>query len=1092
MAAAEDSTIFVSEDHGTNWSSITVNAPFRLTYLDGSAARGEAGFSMTTSDGTNWVYSLPAIGFLTGVGHGNGRYVVLGGTVRLVSQDLEEWSAVPVPYSHNSVVFGNGILVSVGAGSGTGGIGFISTSVDGSRWIDRTSPTMVDLNSVTYAQGKFVAVGSLGKIVISTNGVDWFERTPAATGSALRGVAYGNGRFTAIGDSSLLRHSTDGETWVTTGSSGTTLNAVTFANGIFVAVGNSGAVRSSVDGISWTTRSTSPSHSRALRAVRYAGDRFVAVGDQDGSGEGAVVAHSTNGTNWTKEVANVAFALQAAVAAAGNYVAVGASGTLVSAPFQDAESPVITGQPNPANQTVSAGATVTYTVTVLGAGLQYRWLKDGTPLADGPGISGSATGSLTLIGVDVLDTGTYQVSAWNDAASVLSQPVSLFVNGPPIITLHPVSLTISNLQTTNFTVAAVGPGSLGFQWRRDGQPLANAGTYSGVSTDRLTISGATGTNEGSYDVIATNAFGASQPSSPAQLTINRPPTLLQPPAATNLAQGQTFTLSIVAEGSPTLTYQWKRDGVNLTDGGRVAGATTATLTITGALVGDRGSYTVAVSNSFNPGVVSAAAYLSVLGPGALLPQFTYNGSGTIFDIAPTADGNFLIGGGNLSVSGKTWTGLTKVDSNGVPVGTFATTNAARIPNSTVRSIAVQPDGQLLVGGGFWQWGGDSQFGYLVRLDADGVLDTTYKPAPGLTVTRVISQAAGKALTARTGFGAGAQSYFTRYDATGAKDSGFTEVFTATAGQINSMVTQTDGKIWASMLAGLKRANADGTSPGIVTTYNPVAGISFVHVGPDNKIYYSDNNGQYFGRLNADGSQDTGFNVTINGSVADMAFLANGDIVIVGSFFTVNAATSAYIAVLDPAGASVGGFLSPYTWASGGSLYSIELLGDGSALVGGNVVMTLPSAQRSVQRVQILPPAGTASPTFAEWKADKGLPPGQDGPGDDPDGDGLSNIAEFAFGTHPNQSQSRVLPANRVHSENGESYPAVSFVRRKDLTGATVVVDAFTSLPFGSPSGTTQVGQPEDLGDGTERIVLRAQTPLRSLQGFYFRTRVLVP
>ena len=55
-----------------------------------------------------------------------------------------------------------------------------------------------------------------------------------------------------------------------------------------------------------------------------------------------------------------------------------------------------------------------------------------------------------------------------------------------------------------------------------------------------------------------------------------------------------------------------------------------------------------------------------------------------------------------------------------------------------------------------------------------------------------------------------------------------------------------------------------------------------------------------------------------------------------------------------------------------------------------------------------------------------------------------------------------------------------------------MVDAFTSIPFGSPVGTMQVGQPEDLGDGTERVTIRSQTPLRSLQRYFFRTRVQVP
>ncbi|WP_198973221.1 delta-60 repeat domain-containing protein, partial [Xylophilus sp. ASV27] len=47
-------------------------------------------------------------------------------------------------------------------------------------------------------------------------------------------------------------------------------------------------------------------------------------------------------------------------------------------------------------------------------------------------------------------------------------------------------------------------------------------------------------------------------------------------------------------------------------------------------------------------------------------------------------------------------------------------------NSTVYSLAVQPDGKVLVGGAFNQLGGQRRNG-LARLNADGSLDTGFDP-----------------------------------------------------------------------------------------------------------------------------------------------------------------------------------------------------------------------------------------------------------------------------------------------------------------------------------------------------------------------------
>ena len=371
VALAEDSTVLVSENHGTNWSAITVNTPRPITYGSPDGVTGYAGdgIRMTTGDGTNWSYTFPSLTGFAGVGYGNGRFVALAGQSRMTSPDLVNWSITTTPHSHYAVAFGNGQLVSVGEGNSTFSNGFVSVSMDGSRWLSQTTPSQVFLNDVIYAQDKFVAVGGNGTIISSTNGIHWVNRTPDSTTAQLRGITYGNGAFVAVGTSSSVRYSTNGESWIVAGS-GASLKSVAFAKGLFFAVGDNGAIRTSVNGTNWTTRTTSPSTTEFLNAVKYAGDRFVAVGYPVGSGEGAVVVHSTDGTNWTREVSNIPTTLWAAVAAAGQYVSVSASaGIIVSAPYQGAPQPAITGQPGPVGQTVNAGTTVSYTVTATGTNL---------------------------------------------------------------------------------------------------------------------------------------------------------------------------------------------------------------------------------------------------------------------------------------------------------------------------------------------------------------------------------------------------------------------------------------------------------------------------------------------------------------------------------------------------------------------------------------------------------------------------------------------------------------------------------------------------------------------------------------------------
>jgi len=89
------------------------------------------------------------------------------------------------------------------------------------------------------------------------------------------------------------------------------------------------------------------------------------------------------------------------------------------------------------------------------------------------------------------------------------------------------------------------------------------------------------------------------------------PTITQQPASIGVVLGETASFNIVASGGG-LSYQWKKDGANLSNGGRISGATTATLQITNVEVGDNGGYSCDVSNSHGQATSSVATLTTIL------------------------------------------------------------------------------------------------------------------------------------------------------------------------------------------------------------------------------------------------------------------------------------------------------------------------------------------------------------------------------------------------------------------------------------------------------------------------------------------------
>ena len=74
-----------------------------------------------------------------------------------------------------------------------------------------------------------------------------------------------------------------------------------------------------------------------------------------------------------------------------------------------------------------------------------------------------------------------------------------------------------------------------------------------------------------------------------------PPTITQQPSPQSVCPGSTATFSVTATGEGTLTYQWQKNQVNLTNGGHYSGVTTATLTISNADSNDAANYRCVVT-----------------------------------------------------------------------------------------------------------------------------------------------------------------------------------------------------------------------------------------------------------------------------------------------------------------------------------------------------------------------------------------------------------------------------------------------------------------------------------------------------------------
>src|SRR5213079_2820235 len=158
---------------------------------------------------------------------------------------------------------------------------------------------------------------------------------------------------------------------------------------------------------------------------------------------------------------------------------------------------------------------------------------------------------------------TFDVVVSNSAGTVTSNTATLTVNAaaaPPAITAQPVSQTVTAGQTATFSVTAAGTAPLSYQWQKNGANISGA-----TSASYTTPATASSDNGATFDVVVSNSAGTVT-SNTATLTVNAAavaPAITAQPVSQTVTAGQTATFSVVASGTAPLSYQWQKNGANI-------------------------------------------------------------------------------------------------------------------------------------------------------------------------------------------------------------------------------------------------------------------------------------------------------------------------------------------------------------------------------------------------------------------------------------------------------------------------------------------------------------------------------------------------
>ncbi|OAM90282.1 immunoglobulin domain-containing protein [Termitidicoccus mucosus] len=350
--------------------------------------------------------------------------------------------------------------------------------------------------------------------------------------------------------------------------------------------------------------------------------------------------------------------------------------------------PVIVTQPD-AKTVVPRNESATLTVSATGVvPLLYQWTLWDVPIA------GATGASLTIPHVQAENQGKYRVIVSNDGGSgsvtsdlavvlVKEDLITLAITGQPALAEFGGGIVPPYLPDGAplvLSVEATGTPPLEYQWRKNGVAITSA------TTSAFSIPVARVADSGDYDVEIVDLARERVTSNPVPLRVQIPPSIITQPQNAVSYVGGPVSFMVEAEGTD-ITYQWKRNGTD------IAGAVSATLSLTNLTAADDGAaYTVVVANGVGS-VESAPATLTL--EGATKPDL----AGSVSSAADATVANGTQAGANLDGTGLAVSAFGATDGARKSYLSFDLPLAVESVDATDASLALTLGGDPFVNGG---------------------------------------------------------------------------------------------------------------------------------------------------------------------------------------------------------------------------------------------------------------------------------------------------------------------------------------------------------------------------------------------------------